>query len=216
MLEGPIYYKFQNEQPTDLIVFLHGYGSCGNDLINLSSHIAEVFERPYFIAPNAPFKYEFVGATFPEEYQWYSLLERSRENLLQGSNEAFKRFDKFLDMLLEKFNLTNKNLYLIGFSQGGMVALHTAFRRKNGGCNKVVALSTTIVSPETLKDDIISKPKICFIHGDADTIVPIALGKIAYKYALECGVDAQFHKMQGLGHFIDFNVIEIIKKFFKE
>ena len=216
MLKGLTSYKFKGKTPTDLIVFLHGYGSSGSDLINLSQYMEDVFERPYFIAPNGPFQYEFVGASFPNEYQWYSLIERSREKLIEGSQIASKWLDPFLDSTLQQFNLTNKNLHLIGFSQGGMVALHTAFKRKDGGAKSVIGIGTTIVAPETLKDEIISKPKTCFIHGDADTIVPISLGKIAYQYALEAGVEAEFHKMPELGHFIDFNVIEVMKSFLKK
>lgn len=216
MLEDFISYKFRNQNPTDVIVFLHGYGSSGNDLINLSTYLEGAFERPYFIAPNAPFKYEFIGASFPFEYQWYSLLERSSEKLIEGSKIASEHLNPFLDKILEKFNLTNQNLHLIGFSQGGMVALHTAFKRPNGGVKTVVGIGTTIVSPETLKEEIISKPKVCFIHGDADAIVPISLGKIAHKYVVEAGVSAEFHKIPELGHFIDFKVMQIVKNFLSE
>ena len=58
-LNGPSFYSFGDQKPTDVIVLLHGYGSCGKDLISLSKHLEDVFERPYFIAPNAPFSYEW-------------------------------------------------------------------------------------------------------------------------------------------------------------
>jgi phospholipase/carboxylesterase len=213
LLNGPVVYKHEGQKPTDLVVFLHGYGSCGKDLITLSKHIEEAFERPYFIAPNAPFAYEFVGATFPDEWQWYSLLDRSSEALMKGSKTAEPILNYFLDAKLEELNLTNQNLHIIGFSQGTMMALHTILRRKDGGCKNLVAFSGTMAGPEHLEREIISKPKVCFIHGSQDNIVPISLGKIAYNFVVENGVKAEFHKVENLEHYVNFEAIEIAKNF---
>lgn len=213
LLNGPIYYNFPEQKPTDLIVFLHGYGSCGNDLISLSKHFEGIFERPYFIAPNAPEAYEFVGSSFPNEFQWYSLLNRSKDALVEGSKKARLPLDYFLDKKLQELELKNQNLYLIGFSQGTMMALYTAFRRENGGCKAVIAFAGTIIAPEDLPNEIISKPKVCFIHGEKDNIVPISLGKIGYNHAIQNGISAEFHKIPNLQHYLDYNAIEEAKKF---
>jgi phospholipase/carboxylesterase len=206
-LTGPYSYKFEAESPTDLIVFLHGYGSRGQDLITLSQHLEGVFERPYFIAPNAPFQYEFVGSTFPDEWQWFSLLDRSQQSLTAGAKIAEPILNYFLDKKLEEFGLTNQNLHLIGFSQGTMMALQTALRRKDGGCKGIVAFSGTMIAPDMLEKEIISRPKICFIHGENDNIVPISLGKIAYNYAIKNEIEAEFHKIPNIEHYVDFNAI---------
>jgi phospholipase/carboxylesterase len=215
ILTGPHSYKFEGQSPTDLIVFLHGYGSCGKDLITLSQHLEDAFERPYFIAPNAPFSYEFVGSTFPDEWQWFSLLDRSQQSLVSGAKIAEPILNYFLDKKLEEFGLTNQNLYLIGFSQGTMMALHTALRRGEGGCRGIVAFSGTMIAPDLLENEIISRPKTCFIHGENDNIVPISLGKIAYNYAVKNGIEAEFHKIPNIEHYIDFNAINICKNFLK-
>jgi phospholipase/carboxylesterase len=212
-LQGPSSYKFEGKRPTDLVVFLHGYGSCGKDLISLSQYFEDVLERPYFIAPNAPFTYEFVGATFPDEWQWFSLINRNPQNLIAGSKTAEPLINYFLDKKLAEFELTTQNLYLVGFSQGTMMSLHTAFRRSNGGCKAVIAFSGTMVAPELLEKEIISKPKVCFIHGEKDAIVPPSLGKIAYNYVVQNGVQAEFHKIPELEHYIDFNALNIAKNF---
>ncbi len=214
-LNGPFLYNFKAEKATDLVVFLHGYGSCGKDLINLSSYFDGVLERPYFIAPNAPFSYEFIGATFPDEWQWYSLIDRSAESLIRGSRTAEPILNYFLDTKLEELGLTNQNLHIVGFSQGTMMALHTMLRRKNGGCKSVIAFSGTLASPELLSKEIISRPPVCFIHGEKDNIVPASLGKIAYQFMLQNGVKAEFHKMPDLDHSINFDALNIAKNFLK-
>lgn len=215
-LEGPISYKFEGQKPTDLVVFLHGYGSCGKDLISLSTHLEEAFERPYFIAPNAPFNYEFIGSTFPDEWQWFSLIDRSRESMLSGAKVAAPILNYFLDKKLEELELTNKNLYIVGFSQGTMMSLYTMLRRPNGGCNGLVAFSGTMVAPELLVQEVVSKPEVCVIHGENDNIVRISLGKIAYDYLVAAGIKAEFHKMPNLEHYINYDAINLAKDFFKK
>ncbi len=212
LLNGPSVYNFTNQKPTDLVIFLHGYGSYGKDLINLSQHLEEAFDRPYFIAPNAPFPYEFIGATFPNEFQWYSLLDRSDDALMEGSRKAEIILNHFINEKLKELDLTDENLSLIGFSQGTMIALHTALRREKP-CKAIIAFSGTMVEPQLLKAEIKSRPKICFIHGTEDSIVPIGLGKIAYTYLVENKVEAEFHKVPALSHSIDFNAIKIARDF---
>lgn len=95
------------------------------------------------------------------------------------------------------------------------MALHTALRRKNGGCRAVFAVSGTMVAPQLLEKEIISKPPICFVHGKEDKIVPVSLGKISYEYALKNGIKAEFNAMEGLEHFIDFNAMQKITSFIK-
>lgn len=215
MLTGPSLYNFPGQNPTDLIILLHGYGSNGADLLPMSRHFEDCFERPYFIAPNAPFRYEYAGSSYPNEWQWFSLADRSPPIMLRGVTQAREILDKFLNAKLNEFGLTNKNLYLVGFSQGTMTALHTAFRRVNEGCRCVIAISGTMIAPEILKDDIISKPPVCFVHGAKDDIVSLSLGMIAYKYTLQNGIKAEFHKLPEAKHHIDFTAIEHIKKFLK-
>lgn len=214
LLEGFVNYNFEGKKPTDLVVLLHGYGSSGKDLISLSKHFEDTFERPYFIAPNAPEEYEFAGASFPNEWQWFSLVDRGSEALLKGVRGAEKVLNHFLDETLKKFDLTDKNLILMGFSQGSMVALHTALRRKNP-CAGLVIFAGSMLSPEVLPNEIISRPKTCFIHGTEDKIVPPVLGKIGHKYAKENNVESEFFEIPGLEHYINFEALEKAKSFLK-
>ena len=93
------------------------------------------------------------------------------------------------------------------------MALHTILRRKNGGCKTLLAFSGTIAAPELLSREIISKPRTCFIHGEKDNIVPVSLGKIAHNFLINNGVNAEFHKVPDLEHYVDFKAIKIAKEF---
>ena len=56
-----------------IVLFLHGYGSSGNDLISLKDYISLEKEETEFISPNAPEPCEFNYFG----YQWFPLKERS-------------------------------------------------------------------------------------------------------------------------------------------
>lgn len=217
ILSGPSCYEHGETMPTDLVILCHGYGSNGYNMMDLADFFAEISERPYFVAPNAPFDYEFADPDdleSPEAYQWYSLQDRNTDLLLAGSNRAAKLLNSFIDTKLAALGLKDENLILIGFSQGAMISLHTALRRTNP-CKAVVSFSGTIIAPDKLHEEIQSRPKVCIVHGDEDDVVQISLGKIAHKYLLENNVPSEFHKIDGLDHSIDEKCIKIVNGFLK-
>jgi phospholipase/carboxylesterase len=129
MLSGPI-VPAKNGTPKQLIVFLHGYGADGNDLINLAPYFGAVMPDAMFISPHAPQACEMGGMG----RQWFSLGGwvpgiAWPEHIWDAVTTQGKVLSTWLDDQLIKYNLTPADLALIGFSQGTMMALHTALRR---------------------------------------------------------------------------------------
>ena len=195
---------------TDIVLFLHGYGADASNILPIWQFFSEAFENPLFIFPNAPQVFEFG----PPGFQWYSLIDRSRESLLQGSIYAQKQLDIFLDYLIEKYQIKSDKITLIGFSQGTMVSIFTAIRR-NQAIKRVIGFSGTLISPDLIQNECKSKMPICLIHGEEDVVVPIALSKITYKYLLENKFQCEFHKISNLEHSINDKGIKIAKDFIK-
>ncbi|MGK4495619.1 hypothetical protein ACSLVN_27810, partial [Klebsiella pneumoniae] len=54
-LSGPFKLPI-GSKPEKLVIFLHGVGSDGYDLISLSEDIMEVLPSAVFLSPNAPFE----------------------------------------------------------------------------------------------------------------------------------------------------------------
>ena len=54
ILNGPV-IKNQSEDFERIIVFLHGYGANGNDLISIGNAWQKVIPKTIFLSPNAPF-----------------------------------------------------------------------------------------------------------------------------------------------------------------
>ena len=80
ILNGPKILPENNNKVKNAVVFLHGYGANGNDLINIGYQWKENFKNTVFISPNAPFKCEWGG----ESYQWFDLTSTAPEKIGQG------------------------------------------------------------------------------------------------------------------------------------
>lgn len=198
MLTGPALKPLSGGSAKQLVVFLHGLGADGQDLISLSQAFGQVLPDAMFVSPNAPEPCDMA----PFGYQWFSLQDRAYPAMLAGVEHAAPALNRFLDRQLDLLGLTDEDMALIGFSQGTMMALYSALRRPNC-CGAIVGYSGALIAPEMLLAEIRSKPPVCLIHGDADPVVMFeAMGaaEIGLKAA---GVSVETHARPGLGHGID-------------
>src|SRR5688572_13453454 len=109
------------------VILLHGLGANGANLLDIGKMMARNFPNTVFISPNAPFEFDMMPGM--DGYQWFPLTNWSPKSMLDGANKAAPILNEFIDEVLTKYNLPAEKLALIGFSQGTMMALHTALRR---------------------------------------------------------------------------------------
>jgi phospholipase/carboxylesterase len=204
-LDGPSHPPLTGEKPEQLIVFLHGYGSNGDDLISLAPYLAPAVPEAEFLSPNAPFPCEinpFGG------YQWFGLEERNAATRLAGTRQASPILDTYLDEQLAARGLTDADLALVGFSQGTMMALHVGLRRANPVA-AIVGYSGLLVAPDLLASEIKSKPPVLLVHGMADEVLPFAAMAEAEKALQAAGVPVMSEGRPGLPHSIDQRGLEL-------
>src|SRR5580693_3806488 len=108
-----------------LVVFLHGYGADGNDLIEIGRAWQQLLPQAAFVSPHAP---EPCGQA-PVGRQWFALTFRDPNERWVGANKAAPALEGFIDAELKRHNLPPAALALVGFSQGTMMALHVGLRR---------------------------------------------------------------------------------------
>ena len=158
--------SFSKNEPKQIIILCHGYGGDGQDISVLAINWRRFLPDAVFLCPNAP----EVCAVNPLGYQWFDMTVENDETILEKSLVAEKKLNIFLDQVLDDFQLDITNLALVGFSQGSMMIIQTALKKKEQ-INCLVAYSGKIINKQHLSGNIVSRPKIFLMHGDKDTIV---------------------------------------------
>lgn len=181
-----------------LVVLLHGVGADGDDLIGLAPALARFLPHAAFVAPNGPEPCDMA----PFGYQWFSLQDRRPDAMLRGVRIAAPVLDAFLDEELELHGLTGRQLTLVGFSQGTMMALYVAPRRP-APVAAVLGFSGALLGAEALPAEAISRPPTFLIHGDADEIVPVSALFAAVAGLQAADIPVRFEVRPGLPHGID-------------
>ena len=191
-------------------MLLHGFGSDGNDLIELGKQWRTLLPDAAFLAPHA--HQPCAGA--PMGRQWFPLSAargvddaRSADDRWNGAEAATPVIDAFLDEELAKLGLDESRLALGGFSQGAMMALHVGLRRPRAPA-AILGFSGLLVGPERLaeakaRDAKGATPPILLIHGDQDTMIPVDAMFIAADQLAEANFPTQWHLAMGVGHGID-------------
>ena len=221
-LEGAFYPTRNLGPATSVVVFLHGYGASGDDLIDFSAYFTGNLPDTAFYAPDAPEPCEIT----PFGFQWFSLdafdpemlrrdpptLPRALEDLAEGAASAAPRLNDYLSAVMERHGIGPERLAVVGFSQGTMMALHVALRREVP-IAALVGFSGGLVGASRLPAEIRCRPPVLLIHGDADEMVPYGALSLANHALSEAGLDVRPHTCRGLGHGIDDQGLFVARDF---
>jgi phospholipase/carboxylesterase len=197
-----------------LLVFLHGYGANGEDLLGLADVMGRHLPGVAFVAPDAP--EQCVGGGFG--FQWFPIpwLDGSAQAAAEAGLEAATAdLNGFLDARLAEEGLAPDRLVLVGFSQGAMMAMHVGPRRDREVAG-IVAISGRLLRPEALAAEARVKPPVLLIHGDQDPVVPFSdMGK-AGDALTAAGFPTYGHIMNGTGHGIAPDGVGMALQFIRE
>jgi phospholipase/carboxylesterase len=201
-LDGPRLNP-QSGAARQLVVFLHGYGADGNDLIDIGRAWQQILPQAAFASPHAP---EPCGQA-PVGRQWFPLTMSDPNERWTGVKKAAPVLERFLDAELNRHKLPPSALALVGFSQGTMMALHVGLRRATAPA-AIVGYSGLLVTPpereiEAFAAEIKSRPPVLLVHGDSDDLIPVQAVFQAAQGLSALGLSAEWHISPGIGHGID-------------
>ena len=197
-----------SEVTKQLVIFVHGYGADGQDLIGLAPYFARHLPDAAFVAPNGPQRCDMS----PMGFQWFAISQFDASSRLNGVLEAAPILNQFIDQELENHGLKDENLLLVGFSQGTMMSLHVGLRRERQLAG-LLGYSGLLAGPELIGDEIKSKPPILLIHGDQDEMLPVQHLHDAVDALGGAGLNLEWHVSQGAGHTIAQDGLELGMEF---
>lgn len=196
------------------VVFVHGYGADGADLLGLADALAPHLPDTVFFAPDAP--EPCVGNPFGR--QWFSIPRFDGSSELDAAvamNLSADDLNAFIDKCLAEEGLKPEALVLLGFSQGAMMSLHVAPRRDEAIAG-VVAISGKLMRPATLAMELKVRMPILLIHGDQDQMVPFGEMQAAGTALVANKFQTYAHVMKGSGHGIAPDGLQVALSFIAE
>ena len=197
-LEGPAKPPTSGEPAQMLVILLHGLGADGNDLLGLAPNWAPHLPHAEFSSPHAPEACDMA----PMGRQWFSLQSRDPDSIREGAEHAAPILNEFIDFELDRLGLTDRQLALVGFSQGTMMALYVGLRRPQPPA-AIIGFSGSLVAPERLATEVSARPPILLVHGDSDEVVPVQALHEAVAGLASAAVGVIWHVCNGMGHQID-------------
>jgi phospholipase/carboxylesterase len=191
--------KETSQNPNTAIIWMHGLGADGNDFVDIIPELGLPQSAAIrFIFPHAPIMPVTINGGY-EMRAWYDItdMDLGQNPDIDGIENNSKLVTELVDAEIEK-GINSEKILLIGFSQGGVIALHTATRypKKLAGA---ASLSSYFPTANTMPlGGINSKIPVFFGHGNFDGVVPAALGQKAFDFLKSNGniVERYTYNMQ--------------------
>jgi len=167
---------------TASVIWLHGLGADGHDFEPIPPLLGLPHVR--FVLPHAERRSVTINGGFVMR-AWYDILSLDFTGVREAEADI-RRSQAQIDALIRRENqrgIPSERIVLIGFSQGGAMALHVGLRWPERLAG-VVVLSAYLLMTERTKDErhpANASTPMLFCHGSQDPIVPIWLGKAAHE-----------------------------------
>lgn len=199
--------QVETESSPPLLVLLHGFGSNERDLIGLAPHLDE---RLHIVSTRAPLDIGYGG------YAWYYLYGVPPALQHDDASRAYSMevLRAFLADLPGKIGADTRRVYLLGFSQGAVMALNLALTQP-GMVAGVVAISgyldeqvVPLVEPATLEH-----LHLLVMHGTQDDLIPVVRGRAMRDYLKTMPVQMAYHEYP-TGHNIHPDALAVMRDWF--
>ena len=212
VLSGPR-REARSGEARSLVIFLHGYGADGNDLLGLAGPLSEHLPDTTFLAPNAPERCVVNAAG----YQWFAIpwIDGSPESAMEaGYRRSAAALDAWLTQAMAEEGVSPERTAIVGFSQGTMMALGVVPGRPEPLAG-IVGFSGRVVDPRAL-EQARAKPPVLLVHGDMDDVVPVSALSEAETALRAAGFDVRSHISRGVPHGIAPDGLGLALTFLKQ
>lgn len=198
------------------VILLHGLGASGDDLepIIPELHLPED-AGVRFILPHAPVRPVTIN-NGEAMRAWYDFIPHSETSGTDDLEESAAALRQFIARELER-GIESERIILAGFSQGGVVALHTGIRydRRLAG---IIALSTYLhdfaSAQKEMHDANLAIP-ILMAHGTHDPMIPVMRAATSRENLKRLGFDVRWHDYP-MGHQVCLEEVQEISRFLAE
>lgn len=193
------------------VIWLHGLGASGEDFLSLIPELNLPDELGIrFIFPHAPIRPVTLnrGMKMRAWYDVTSLVRIEHDEI--GIAQSTQQVQELIQQQI-KLGISLERIFLVGFSQGGAIALHAGlnYPKPLGG---ILGLSTYLPAPDKiiLNPHLQTKVPITLFHGCYDEIIPIGLAKLGCEFLNQRGCSVEWREYT-MGHEICLSEITDIR-----
>ena len=192
------------------VIWLHGLGANGTDFLPVIPHLG--LGDTKFIFPNAPSMPVTInmGYVMPAWYDIRHMGPGPDRESEAGIRSSAKMIEALINVEVER-GVAPSRIVLVGFSQGGAMALHVGLR-----CEHALAGIAVLSAYELLADTQTTEAheantgtSILFCHGRHDEVVPMARGYDAYQACKSLRRACDWHEFE-MGHEVCMAEVNII------
>jgi phospholipase/carboxylesterase len=202
--------------PDAAVIWLHGLGADGNDFVPV---VNEMRLPPSlsirFVFPHAPIRPVTLNNGFRMR-AWYDLSAGDITNRadIAGVRASQAQIEALIARETTR-GIAARRIVLAGFSQGGVIALHTGVRHAERLAG-IVALSTYVVLPDKLAAEAAPANRdipIFMAHGTYDPMIRPEWGEASRRALVAAGYDVEWHTYP-MQHSVVMEEIEAVRNFF--
>lgn len=200
----------ENEK-APLVIVLHGFGSNMDDLFALKGFVDA---RYTFVSLQAPYS---AGTN---RFKWYDLTFEGDGNIISNTEEAAKSvqvLSEFVDSAIHEFGADEKQVYLMGFSQGAMMSLYLALSEPQKIAGAAILSGQMIEGLEKhISEDkeALMKLSLLVTHGTKDGVISIEKARNMEKMLKKMTDNLDYNEYD-VAHQLSQQNLEDITKWFE-
>jgi len=200
------------------VIWLHGLGADANDFLPVVEQLNFPGHQALrFVLPNAPVRSISLnnGVSMQGWYDIFGIGPEYPEDE-KGIHASCQYIESLIENELQQ-GINANRIILIGFSQGGAVALHTGLRYQQT-LAAVLALSTYLPLRHSVVDEVSAEQMatpFMFMHGTHDNVVPIDFADYSYKKLQNTELNVLW-KEYPMEHTVCLQQIQDINRFLVE
>ncbi len=183
-----------------LILLFHGVGALPENMVTLGRALAESHPEAAIVSVASPDPSDFSGG-----FQWFSIRGITEDNRPARIADALPGFITCVQDWQARFQTRPETTTLIGFSQGGIMALASS-QQPVVLANRLIGLSTRFGSPPETPP----WAPVTLIHGDQDTVIAPDFARQAHDDIAALGGEVSLDIVPGLAHQINAAVTRLI------
>ena len=188
-------------QAQQLMLLFHGVGATAHDLVPLGRVLAEEFPQAFIVSVAAPM---LSGAG--DGRQWFSVQGIDEANRPERVEAALPAFDEAVAHWRREAGVGTDAVALIGFSQGGIMALEST-RDRPAIAGRVVSIAGRFAKlPEAPN----AATTLHMFHGKLDPVIPYGFTVEAAKHLVAIGADLTADVIPHVGHQVNDDIADLL------